>query len=137
MLTSSEKQMFLRCLVEGITILSDDVSEFMFNLRRTFSFELNHDFDAVLSGDKITYYTKHGFPLICTIAIEDKLEFRQVEDIKSLDADIVSEVGGAVLNIISALVKMNETGIFKSILPKPVFVQDEETFEHDDEFGGI
>jgi len=118
-------------------ILSDDVPGFMHNLQKTFQLEFNHDFDAVPSGDGITYYTKYGFPLISTIAIEDKLEFRQVEDIKNLEADIVSEVGRAVLNIIGALVKMNKTGIFKSILPKPAFAPEEETFEHDDEFGGI
>lgn len=136
-LNRKEKQIFMRTLVEGVRVAFKGESyEFLEDLEKRFNAEALHDFNAVLSKDRITYYASSGFPLISTIYNDDHFEFRQVNDIMSFDRETISDVGGAVLSIIDLLTRMDEDDRYTIVLP--IAVEPKETTYHfDDEFGGI
>ena len=136
-LNRKEKQIFMRSLVEGVTIVTQvQCYEFLEDLEKRFNSSSIHEFNAVLGKNGITYYAKSGFPLISTIYNDDHFEFRQVNNIMSFDKETMSDVGGAVLSIINVLARMNEDGRYNIVLPIPVQPK-ETTYHFDDEFGGI
>lgn len=136
-LNRKEKQIFMRCLVEGIKVISQGENyEFLEDLEKRFNSSSLHDFNAVLGKNKIIYYAPSGFPLISTIYNEDHFEFRQINDIMSFDRETISDVGGAVLSIIDVLARMDEDENYSIVMPIPVEPK-QTTYHFEDDFGGI